>query len=317
MPRKFLKDFTPCLRLLLVWLVPALLVCLPARAHDETGKTFETPSSTIYYEVTGSGANKPLMVVNGGPGFDHSYLHLSKAWAMLGKSRAIVFYDQRGTGSSIGSHKDQTFTLKDQIEDLEALRAHLGYEQMDLLGHSWGGFLAMAYAAVHPDRVSHLMIVDSAAPKWKDTLFLFDDVFPEHTERQAAAAFAGGMGDKAAKALSMHEYLSMLCYSTDNRDAFLVGMAHSSFSEQVNQAVVQSIEAFDLNPEIRKFRFPVLVLTGRYDMNVAPLIAYRIHKAIPNSKFVAFERSGHLPFYEEPEEFVRTVDNFLSAKTGG
>jgi len=109
----------------------------------------------------------------------------------------------------------------------------------------------------------------------------------------------------------------MLCYSTDNRDAFLVGMAHSSFSEQVNQAVVQSIEAFDLNPEIRKFRFPVLVLTGRYDMNVAPLIAYRIHKAIPNSKFVAFERSGHLPFYEEPEEFVRTVDNFLSAKTGG
>jgi len=317
MQRQFVKGSGQLQRVLSCWLLIAPLVGLSASALDETGKTFKTPGSTIYYEVTGAGASNPLIVVNGGPGFDHTYLHLSKAWETLAKSRPVVFYDQRGTGRSVGDYKGQTFTLKDQIEDLEALRAHLGYEQIYLLGHSWGGFLVMAYAAVHPDRVAHLAIVDSAAPKWKDTIFLFADVFPETTERQAAAAFAGGMGDKAAKAASMHEYLSMLCYSPENRDAFLVGMARSSFSEHVNLAVAESIEGFDLNPEIRKFRFPVLVLTGRYDMNVAPLVAYKIHQAIPGSKFVAFERSGHLPFYEEPEGFVRVVENFLNAKSGG
>jgi proline iminopeptidase len=317
MQRQFLKRSAQLLRVLTSWLLIAPLIVQPACALDETGKTFQAPGSTIYYEVTGAGASNPLIVVNGGPGFDHAYLLLSKAWGMLAKSRAVVFYDQRGTGRSVGNYKGQTFTLKDQIEDLEALRAHLGYQQIDLLGHSWGGFLVMAYAAVHPDRVAHLAIVDSAAPKWKDTLFLFSDVFPETTERQAALAFADGMGDKAAKAASMHEYLSMLCYSPENRDAFLAGMARSSFSEQVNQAVVQSIEGFDLNPEIRKFRFPVLVLTGRYDMNVAPVVAYKIHQAIPGSKFVVFERSGHLPFYEEPEGFVRVVENFLSARSSG
>ena len=52
-------------------------------------------------------------------------------------------------------------------------------------------------------------------------------------------------------------------------------------------------------------------MTGRFDMNVAPLIAYRIHQAIPGSKFVVFEQSGHLPFFEERDAFVREVNEFL------
>jgi pimeloyl-ACP methyl ester carboxylesterase len=81
-----------------------------------------------------------------------------------------------------------------------------------LLGHSWGGYLVMAYAAVHPDRIAHLIVVDSLAPRTKDSLALFDDVFPEGTERQAAVAFADAMGDKAASYVNIHEYLSMLFY---------------------------------------------------------------------------------------------------------
>jgi len=286
----------------------------PSAAREENGKTFETPGATIYYEVTGSGARNPLVLVNGGPGFDHTYLHLSTAWDTLAKNRQVVFYDQRGNGRSVGDHKGQTLTLKDQIDDLEALRAHLGFERMDLLGHSWGGYLVMAYAAVHPDRVAHLLIVDSAAPKIKDTIFLFDDVFPETTERQAAVAFADEMGDKNATAAGMHEYLTMLFYSTEKRDAFVAGMSPTAFNKDVNKAVFGDLDRYDLNPEIRKFHFPVLVITGRYDMNVAPVVAYKIHQAIAGSKFRAFERSGHLPFVEEPEAFVQAVEEFLAAK---
>jgi proline iminopeptidase len=82
----------------------------------------------------------------------------------------------------------------------------------------------------------------------------------------------------------------------------------------VNEAVNHDISRFDLGPEIQKFKFPVLVVTGRYDMNVAPLTAYKIHQAIPGSAFVVFERSGHLPFYEEPEEFAKTLEGFLNGR---
>lgn len=297
-------------------LVIAVLGLLSVRcfAHDESGTRFEANGVSIYYEVSGSGSGVPLVVANGGPGFDHTYLHLSPAWDSLAKIRRVVFYDQRGTGRSTPVAADKTFTLKDQLDDLEALRIHLGAERIDLLGHSWGGFLVMAYAARYSQHISHLLIVDSAAPAFKDTIFLFDDVFPEGVERQKAVTFADDLGDKAASDASLREYLAMLFYSPEKRDTFVGNLPASVFKKEVNEAVVRDVNRFDLNPEIRKFHFPALVITGRYDMNVAPLVAYKIHQAIPGSRFVVFERSGHLPFYEESEGFVREVEQFLSAR---
>lgn len=291
-----------------------LFSVVPSVAREEKGSTFEAKGATIFYETLGSGTATPLVVVNGGPGFDHTYLHVSGAWETLAKNRRVVLYDQRGTGQSSKVAKDVTYTLADQIDDLGALRAHLGLERMDLLGHSWGGFLVMAYAARHPDRIAHLMIVDSAAPVFKDTIFLFDQVFPEGAERQRAGAFSEEMGDKAAIEANLREYFSMLFCSKEKRDAFLAAVPASVYKKEVNEAVSRDISRFDLNPEIRKFRFPTLVLTGRFDMNVAPLIAWKIHQAIPASRFAVFEHSGHLPFFEEPEAFVRTVEDFLAGK---
>lgn len=294
-------------------LIPAsvlILLAAPVFARDENGKTFEAKSATIYYEVIGSGDGTPLFIANGGPGFDHTYEHVSSAWDVLAKKRRVIFYDQRGTGRS-PARKDQTYTLADQISDLEDLRAHLGADHIDLLGHSWGGYLVMAYAAAHPEHIAHLIIVDSAAPKFKDTVFLFENVFPEGTERQAGLSFKEEMGDKASQDTDLREYFSMLFYSPENRDKFVATVQPGVYKKDVNEAVVKDIERFDLNPEIRKFKFPTLVITGRYDMNVAPSVAYKIHQAIPGSQFAAFERSGHLPFFEEPDEFVRVMEKFL------
>ncbi len=89
-------------------------------------------------------------------------------------------------------------------------------------------------------------------------------------------------------------------------------MSEVSENREVNQAINRDIQKFNLNPEIQKFKFPTLVITGRFDMNVAAVCAYRIHKQIPRSEFVVFDRSGHMPFYEEPEKFVQVVDGFLA-----
>jgi proline iminopeptidase len=307
MPR-CVRVILPATLLLVVVLV---IDASQARAREESGKTFEAPGATIYYEVLGSGAGTPLVLVNGGPGFDHTYLHVSSAWDSLGKNRRVVMYDQRGTGRSIGNHPGQTFTLKDQIGDLEALRAQLGAEQVDLLGHSWGGYLVMAYSATHPERIAHLFIVDSAAPQWKDILFLFKEVFPDVSERRDAFGFAEELGDQKAIDGELREYFKMLFYSTEKRDAFIAALPTSVYKRDVNKAVNSDVERFDLNPEIRKFKFPVLIVTGRFDMNVAPLVAFKIHQAIHGSKFHVFERSGHLPFYEESDAFVQAVEEFL------
>lgn len=293
------------------------LIATSASAHDEHGTTFQAPGATIYYEVFGGGPGAPLFVANGGPGFDHFYLHVSDAWDTLGQNRKIVMWDQRGTGKSGPLKSGQSCTLADQINDLDALRAHLGYDKIDLLGHSWGGFLAMAYASRFPQHIERLVILDSAAPRWRDTLFLFHDVFPDVTAKEDANAFTADLREKdseAARNASTELYLTMLLYSPEHRDEFVKKMAGDKEYYNINRLVNEDVQRFDLNPEIKKFRFPVLVGCGRFDMNVAPLIAYNIHQEIPGSQFVIFERSGHLPFYEQPEQFVAVMNQFLSGE---
>jgi proline iminopeptidase len=269
---------------LAVLLVPALA----ASAPPEKGQTFQAPGATIYLEVLGTAAGVPLVVVNGGPGFDHTYEHAAvpgttSVWETLAKKRRVVFYDQRGNGRSGALKTGQSCTLADQIDDLEAVRAHLGADKLDLLGHSWGGYLVMAYAARHPEHIRHLIMVDSAAPKWGDTVFLFKDIFPEGQERSDSLAFADALGDKAASEAGIREYFHWLFYSPEKRDAFIAQVTTGVFVKSVNEAVDHDVQRFDLNPEIRKFKFPTLVITGRYDINVAPSVAYKMYKAIPGA----------------------------------
>ena len=281
-----------------------------AGQSTENGTTFEVPGARIYFHATGSGATAPLVIVNGGPGFDHNYLHCSNVWGDFAKNRRVVFYDQRGNGRS-PAQQDAAMDLGAQIDDLEALRAHLGADRMDLLGHSWGGYLSMAYAARHPEHVRRLAIVDSAAPKWSDSIVLFDEVYPDTVSRQKKTSFANALGDRAAGAENIRLYLTMLFYSPEKRDQFMSHVSEYHFAASVNRAVTSDLGRYDVTPELEKFRLPTLVITGRYDMNVAPLTAVKIHEAIPDSMFVVFERSGHLPFFEEPDAFLKVVEEFL------
>ena len=292
------------------------LVAAAAAAAPEAGQTFETGGVTIYYEVIGGGSATPLLVVNGGPGFDHTYVHCSNAWDLLARNRRVVFYDQRGNGRSGALKEGQSCLLADQIDDLDAVRARLGAEKVDILGHSWGGYLAMAYAARHAEHVAHLVIADSAAPKIQDTAFLFKNIFPETVAREDGLAFAVELGDPAAISADLHEYMSMLFYTREAREAMLARTSSLSYSQKVNKSVWNDLQRFDLNPELAKFRFPTLVITGRYDFNVAPSVAWAIHRAIPGSEFAVFEKSGHLPYCEESEAFADRVETFLTKNEG-
>ncbi len=301
-------------------MVAALVVAMLGQATEAEakraapsgpGKTFNTGSVTIWYEVRGTTTGRPLVMVNGGPGFDHTYVLCSDAWDTLAKRRRVVFYDQRGNGRSGALTEAQTCTVADQIADLEALRRELHADKIDLLGHSWGGYLVMAYAARHSEHLAHLIIADSASPKWTDTDFIFKYVFPEGIDRQGVLDFADAVGDTAAAGRSMHEYLRMLFVSTEKRDEFLSHERDYHFSRSVNATLDAELSRIDMWPALQTLAMPTLVLTGRYDINVAPSTAWKIHKAIRGSKWEVFEKSGHLPYFEEPEKFVRVVEGFI------
>jgi len=276
----------------------------------ENGTVFDVSDARICYHVEGSSGVTPLVLVNGGPGFNHDYLHCTNAWSEIATTRRVVFYDQRGTGRS-PAQSGAAMDLATQIEDLDAVRAHVGADRIDLLGHSWGGYVAMAYAARYPERIAHLVIANSAAPKWSETTILFDDVFPEVMAQRRATDFAQAMGDSRAAAEDTRLYLSMLFYASEKRDQFLANAGAYQCATTVYNAVMRDITNYDLTPELGKFTMPTLVLTGRHDMNVAPRVAWRIHGAISGSQLVVFERSGHLPFFEEPALFVKTIQEFL------
>ena len=164
----------------------------------------------------------PVIVANGGPGLSHVYMLQNDVWTRLGRHRQIVFYDQRGTGKSKRVSADAPFGMDAQVADMEAVRARFGFAKFDLVGDSYGGFLAMAYAAAHPEHVAKLILSDSAAPAWKDIVRVLPDVFPDVLEQIAASDKNAGPGEDADRGIRNH--FRMLFYSEANRDAYLAGV---------------------------------------------------------------------------------------------
>jgi proline iminopeptidase len=272
----------------------------------------ETPDVDLAYETYGvPGSASPVIVANGGPGLSHIYMLQNDVWTRrVAQHRLVVFYDQRGTGKSTRVAVDASFGMDAQVADMEAVRAKFGFQKFDLVGDSYGGLLAMAYAAAHPEHVERLVLSDSAAPAWKDIVQVLPDVFPDVLEQITTREKNNTEADAADQRIRDH--FLMLFYSEANRDAYLAGAKDLGLKPQVSAAVQRATRALDLTQELAKFKFPALVITGRYDMNVTPVTAWNIYKAIPGAKFVVFEKSGHLPAYEEPDKYVQVVDAFFS-----
>ena len=113
----------------------------------------------LYGREVGDG-DPTIVVVHGGPDFDHGYM-LPEMDALAASFR-LVYYDQRGRGRSTLACKPDSVTIQSEVDDLDAIRSQLGLDQIVVLGHSWGGLLTMEYAIRHRDRVSHLVLVDTA-----------------------------------------------------------------------------------------------------------------------------------------------------------
>ena len=174
---------------LLLWGV--LLAALPSQAQDGN---FTSRGLQLHYRSIGTGT--PVVILSGGPGFEVDYM---RPVAELLPAYRRILLEQRGTGRSRPPKLNgPDMTLEVAVADLEALREHLEQSRLVLVGHSWGGILAMAYAAAHPDRIDRLVLIGSGGPTLEFVARFQDNIRarmrPEDIEAERYWAAAGKQG---------------------------------------------------------------------------------------------------------------------------
>jgi proline iminopeptidase len=291
---------------------------LPAQNIAHVRAVAHTEEVDLSYETFGTlGTALPVIAINGGPGLTHAYMVQNDVWQRIARKRRVVFYDQRGTGASKGVRGGAlppgiSQSMDAQVADLEAVRKTLGLAKVALVGDSYGGLVAMAYAVSYPEHVAKLVLSDSPGPSWKSIVHVLPDVFPDIEEQGAQEEQKLGPASDAAARAGLRNHFRMIFYSPEKRDAYMSHMGDLGFEPAVSEAVAKATADLDLTAKLAGFHSPALVINGRFDMNVAPLTAWRLAHAIPGAKIVFFEHSGHLPSYEEPERYVAVLEGFLN-----
>jgi proline iminopeptidase len=276
-------------------------------AESQAARFAESPDGAriAYYPLLEANT-VPLLILSGGPGSDSRYMWARGALQELARSRSIVGYDQRGTSQS--SDSDGSETIDKYVDDIEAIRQAVGAAKVDLLGHSFGGYLAMAYTSRYPDRVRGLIFVDSSAPKLGEVTQLMEQLFPDRIEEWRAKRATLG---KSAPAADFVVFQSMEFVDDVALQEFLRAVSQHRSNMVVNNTLRADMAKRDYWPQVRGFRQPALVIHGRFDAIIAPSNSWKLHQALPSSTFRIIEAAGHLPHIERPDAFLSIVKPFL------
>ncbi|KAB2386399.1 alpha/beta hydrolase [Actinomadura montaniterrae] len=278
----------------------------------------------LAYRVIGrqddGASGEPLLCVPGGPMRASSYLG---ALGGLSGRRRLVMLDLRGTGGSGRPVDPATYRCDRQVDDVEALREHLGLERVDLLAHSAGGDLAILYAARHPERVRSLTLVAGRARA------LGVDFTVEH-RREAMelrkgepwfeagrAAFEAVLAGSASEA----DWEAVVPFFYGRWDAAALAHARGELAETNERAaeLYASPEAFDplaARRAVAGLDARVLVLAGELDGGPLPRVAVEIAAAFPAGTAVVQPGAGHFPWLDDPGWFVEAVAGFLDQAGG-
>lgn len=264
-----------------------LLLLLANRvvAHDDLkGYTAKVNGVDIYYEVDGNGL--PILFMHGGLGADHWGFHWPpEAIPPLADTYKLIYYDHRGNGRSGGS--PNTVTFSNLIKDAEALRQTLDLGQIVVLGHSYGGLIALYYALNYPENLAGLILY-STAPN-------FFSVFKGN--------LPPGLENRKCK-WARYYFSEDKCLEAEANDRTIEKFTtvYACYNEE---------KTFDMTPRLKEINAPTLILAGRWDFVFPMSDEEKMDELIPHSQLVIFENSGHSSHEEEPEAFQETIRDFL------
>lgn len=281
----------------------------------------------IWYETEGSG--EPLILVSGGPGFSHSYFH--PYFSELANSYRVIYMDSFGRGRSDRAKNPDEYTFNRDVEDLEGFRRALGLGKINVLGHSYGGMVALAYALRFPGSIGKLILVDAffSAEMWQVNNDNWNsqirNQFPEVWESLTSLRDRGVHScNKEYQDVTYQIPLGLFYfYDASAADKLTQSIEPQSLDvycsiagDDADFLIGGDIAKLDFRPQLKSLRTPTLILTGRFDRLAMPRFSMQFKRYAPQAKFVMFEKSGHLPFIEETKQMFQILRDFLQNPSG-
>jgi len=293
----------------------------PSGATAPRESYLEVQGARLYYRELGRG--QPLLVLHGGPDFDHQYL--LPEMDRLSDDFHLMYYDQRGRGKSASNVLPEHVSLDSEMADVEAVRRHLGREAVVLLGHSWGGLLAMEYTIRHPGHVSHLIVMNTAPASRNDFLWLQEErrrTVPEDLAlmRALAATAEYAAGDMAIEAEYYRRHFRTTLSDPEHLERLIRRLRSGWTPEGIRRA--RAIEerlydetwfasGYDLLPKLERLRVPTLVLHGEADL-IPVACAVHVAEAIPGARLEVLSESGHFSYFDRPDEVHKEITHFCA-----
>jgi proline iminopeptidase len=309
-----MNQLTLRLRIALLLTLLASAVVGAQTPSTEPGELLPVNGTELYVQRIGQG--EPILVVHGGPVLEHGYLlpHL----APLAEDYELIFYDQRLSGRSAPQVEPESVRIATFVEDIEGLRMSLGLGRVHLMAHSWGGLLALRYALEHEDRLLSLVLLDSMSASsklWQEEQKLEGERFTaEDKEKRQTILASEAFKSQPAQAVEQLLRLSFKGQFHDpvHLDALQLYVPDDYMERSRQFAGMQGdLADFDFHEELGKLSVAALVLYGSEEPG-ARIGGAALHEALPGSKFVLLEGSGHFPFIEQPKAFFAAVRGFLA-----
>jgi proline-specific peptidase len=278
----------------------------------------EVPGGKVWYKAIGEQHDAtPLLCLHGGPGFTHNYLDPLEA---LASRRPVIFYDQLGCGNSERPADDGLWTVDRFVEELVQVRAALHLDDLYLFGSSWGGMLAMQYVLDRRPPLRGLILCGSPAsmPRWvadcADLLARQPDEIRKIIADHEASGFTACPEYQSAILGFYREHVCRLdpwpaglerSFAQAGYDVYTTMNGPSEFS------VTGTLRTWDVMDRLPEIAVPALLIGGRHD-ECRPEHLAEMHRRIPGSRLEIIEDASHLCFAEQPAEFTRIIESFLS-----
>ncbi len=279
--------------------------------------TMSIRGASLFVKVVGRGY--PILFMHGGPGLDHvSLLPLRP----LADEFTLIFYDHRCNGRSDGAPVS-TMTWDNLTADAEALRKEFGFDRWAVLGHSFGGMVALEYALRYPERLSHLLLLDTGADAhWSQ------QNAPEILAKrgyspaavQACRRFFNGQAPPEEFTRTAMHFIGAWYYHlnllTLVRDVLRDGAPQMRPEAQIF-GFGQLSPGWTVMDRLGEIKTPALVMAGRHDFLFPPESQAILADRLPNAQLELIERAGHEAPTEQPAEIIRAIRRFMAAATPG
>ena len=278
----------------------------------------------LWYRVAGASAAgiPPVVFLHGGPG-QGSYHFAALAGPYLERSLRLVYFDQRGSGRSERPWT-RDYDMSTLVEDIEGLRRELGVDQLALIGHSFGGTLALEYAAKYPERVSALVFV---AGLWDAPLQGRYRCEQMKTLYRDSTDVAGALGEgdncdgfwklPQARRGAINNALMFPDSMVRRRLDSVTVASGLRYGGELDAALMKAGLLEYHFTAYQRLTMPVLVVAGRHDRAVVSEGLRELTRRLPNARFVEYEHSGHFVYLDEPDRFAGDMTVFLTAARKG